>query len=1481
MKLVKHIFYILVWVTLALYLALALTLRLPAVQSSLAQRAAGIIAGRLGTSVSIGTAEITLPCHLTLKNVAMLDQRGETMLRAARLSARLDLLPLAEGRISIATAQLFGTHINIYTDSIGAAPNFQFVVDSLASRDTTSTPLDLRINSLIVRHSSLRYDCRSEAPTPGMLNPHHIALSDISMHMALKALKHDSINANIKRLALKEHSGLKIDRLSMKLECGPGESHLHDFLLLMPGTRVELGNIDAAYRSAGDSISLSSLRYTGSIAESHVTPSDLACLSSGLRNFKDKITLAARFHGSGDTITIPSIIVGSEAGDIRLTADGAAANLTAKAPQWQADVHDLALSAKTVGFISENLKGQQTDVPATLTRMGSIHLSGIFSGRGLSDIHAHSRLDSDAGEAEMQLDYSDARDLKAHLAATDINLRKLLANDDFGLLTADLSIEGAMPRGCAPELTVKGRVEQLELKQYTYNSITLNADYNSKGAEGQLAVDDPNAAVVADFSLQREGATTDLQLKASVLTLQPKPLHLADQWGEANFSADIEANYKGSSVNDAVGNVTIANFAMLSPQGNYEMEQLSLTTGWDAEDRHFITMQSDFGEARLTGQFDYATIAASFANAIAHCLPTLPGLPTTAANTHNDFTLEARITRSDWLQRLGGLPLQLDEPLHLKASINDAMQDISLDCSAPLFHYDGGGFRDTRVSISSPGDSLLYDIHTRKLTDDDSTPLDLHAEGYAHDNLLTAFIDWDNHASEPISGILSTTASFDTNLEGQHLAYLTINPSEVNIQGKKWTVEPSFVVYSDRHLDIHNFSIHHEQQHLSVSGTASEHATDTLSIHMQDIDVDYLLALVSFDAVDFDGQMSGSGSLRSLFGSLEADARLSVDHFEFQHGRMGTLTASVDWNKEMEQIDIHAICDDGPDAKTHVDGYVSPKRDSINLMIRADSTYLDFAQSFTASFISHIDGRAVGSVNLIGPLDAINLTGELVLNGSAHVKTLGCTYQLRNDTLRCTPNEMEFASCPIYDNEGHRAILTGGIHHDCLTHLTYDIFVDADNLLAYNFREFGDDTFYATAYATGRVGIHGLDNELRIEGDITPQQGTVFVYNAANPDAIADQEFITWGMKPLTDGQSTTAMTGPAAPQQADNASSQKPADTPDYRSDVYLMLRINATPDATVRLLMDARTNDYITLRGSGVLNTSFYNKGGFQMFGTYRVNSGTYELTIQDIIKKNFTFAEGGTAVFSGDPYDANLNLQARYTVNGVSLSDLNVGRSFSNTVRVNCLMNIEGQVKAPQVSFDLDLPNVNTDEKQMVRSILNGQEEMNQQVVYLLAVGRFYPQGANNAAEEEQAAERSQTSLAMQSLLSGTLSGQINSVLNSVINNSNWNFGANIATGDEGWNNAEYEGLVSGRMLNNRLLINGQFGYRDNATTAQRSFIGDFDISYLLLPNGNLALKVYNQTNDRYFTRSSLNTQGIGIIMKKDFDGLGDFFRRKKKK
>lgn len=225
--------------------------------------------------------------------------------------------------------------------------------------------------------------------------------------------------------------------------------------------------------------------------------------------------------------------------------------------------------------------------------------------------------------------------------------------------------------------------------------------------------------------------------------------------------------------------------------------------------------------------------------------------------------------------------------------------------------------------------------------------------------------------------------------------------------------------------------------------------------------------------------------------------------------------------------------------------------------------------------------------------------------------------------------------------------------------------------------------------------------------------------------------------------------------------------------------------------------------------------------------------------------------------------------------------MGSSFrtSNT-KVDCLLDINGTPEAPAVTFNLNLPELSADAKQMVLSVLNSEQDLNQQVLYLLAVGRFYPQTANNA-NPNTPNQPKQASLVMQSILSGTISQQINTVLSNVIKDNHWNFGANIATGNDGFSNAEYEGILSGSLLNNRLLINGEFGYRDNVATNTSAFIGDFDIKYLLLPNGNIALNFYNRANDRYFTRNSLNTQGIGVIMKKDFTNFKELFHWRKKK
>ena len=269
--------------------------------------------------------------------------------------------------------------------------------------------------------------------------------------------------------------------------------------------------------------------------------------------------------------------------------------------------------------------------------------------------------------------------------------------------------------------------------------------------------------------------------------------------------------------------------------------------------------------------------------------------------------------------------------------------------------------------------------------------------------------------------------------------------------------------------------------------------------------------------------------------------------------------------------------------------------------------------------------------------------------------------------------------------------------------------------------------------------------------------------------------------------------------------------------------------------------------------------------------MDHGNYRLSLQEFIRKEFTFEPGGSITFGGNPMNGDLNLRAIYTVPGVSLNDLSAGSNFSSSsVRVNCLMNIGGRAENPQISFDFDIPNVNEDEKQMIRSLISTDEERNMQVIYLLGIGRFYTYGLN--------ANGAQTNTAMQGLLSSTLSGQLNDILSNAIGSKDWNFGTTFSTGQLGWQDMDVEGSLSGRLLNNRLLINGTFGYRDTPV-ANTNFIGDFDVRWLLTPSGTVSLKGYSETNDRYFTKSALTTQGVGIQLKKDFNSLGELFRRKK--
>ena len=1386
----KHIVSWIVWTVVGLYATVMIAVRTPWAQRELGTRVSQLIEEKLGTKVEVGRIDLGFLNRLIMDDVVIYDQQKKQMVNVARMTAKVDLAPLALGRFVISSAQIFGARFQLYRSDMDSPTNFQFVLDSLASKDTTSqTPLDLSINSFILRRSSVTYDQWDEVPTPSRFNPYHVHVAGISAHIILKALKDDSLNVNVKRLTCVEQSGLNINRLAFKLAAGNNSADLRDFSLQMPGTVLHIDSITAFYERQRLK---ETFHYLGSISRTEASTTDFCWLFPALKDIDETVAMDTRFEGTFRNLNIQQLKLATKGNSLAVEGSGEVSNWNG-VTAWNSQMSNLFISSDAIQLISE----QFIKLPEPATRLGDVTINGTFEKAANGDLTTQNKIQTSIGDVDTDLQLTSDKHFTCKLSTDSFNLHRLLDDDRFGHISTDMTVSG----------NITGK--------------TL-----SIAATGVLS---------------------------AVVNAEP-------------IATQLEADLTPTSITDAVGTVSLRNLQL--PKEDFSLNLLQLESGF-TDSYHFVTLVSDFAQAQLTGQFDYATLMQSITNFIGSKLPTLPGLPPTDHTVNNNFALQLTLLSTDWLVKLWDVDLQLHEPLTLSAVVNDNTQQLSLASDLPSFSYDGSDYRSGRISIATPKDTAFISAAITKLAENGHhLGLQLHAN--AADNNLTTSLTWDNNnPALPFSGRLNTIARLYRNLNNEAEAHFSVLPSVLWISDGQWQVEPSDVLYTTGHLLVDHFAIHKGGQYITIDGTASKSSRDSLFVDLNDVEVAYILNLVDFDAVEFTGMASGRTTITASFDEPSIHTNLIVNNFRFEKGRMGVLSASVDWNKQLKQIDIRATADDGPNAQTYISGYVSPERDYLQLDIQGRGTYIDFMHSFTDSFLSEISGHAHGDVRLSGPLSTLQLTGQLIVDGHATVTPLGTTYNLRCDTVVLIPDEIELHRVPVYDKYDNTAYLSGGIHHQHLTNLTFDLSVNTDNLLAYDFPSFGDESFCGTVFAAGSVNIQGRPGRVTIDCNITPQKNTVFTYNASQTDAIANQEFITW--KAPDNSDSEARLSTPASAES----------------TDIYLNFLINTTPDATMRLLMDAKTDDYITLNGSGTLRATYYNKGAFQMFGTYTTESGTYDVTIQNIIKKKFNFNPGGTIVFGGDPYDAALTLQAVYTVNGVSLSDLNIGNSFSsNTIRVNCLMNIGGQPKAPQVDFDLEMPTVNADEQQMVRSVINGQQEMNQQVLYLLGIGRFYAQGQNNADQQTD-----QTSLAMQSLLSGTLSTQINTVLNQVIKNDSWNFGANISTGTEGWNNAEYEGIINGRMLNNRLLINGQFGYRDGAasagmrgsgaTQANPSFIGDFDIRYLLYPNGNLALKVYNQTNDRYFTKSSLNTQGIGVIMKKDFNTLSDLFIRKKKK
>ena len=467
------------------------------------------------------------------------------------------------------------------------------------------------------------------------------------------------------------------------------------------------------------------------------------------------------------------------------------------------------------------------------------------------------------------------------------------------------------------------------------------------------------------------------------------------------------------------------------------------------------------------------------------------------------------------------------------------------------------------------------------------------------------------------------------------------------------------------------------------------------------------------------------------------------------------------------------------------------------------------------------------------------------------------------DKITFEPDEIRAKSLRLTDDEGNKGTLKGSVFYDGYKSFNVQLAADMNRFKILNTTRRDNDLYYGTGYATGILKLGGSFDNLTIYTDLKTDRGTrlyIPLDKAQDAGSQEDIEFMSAVIKK--------------------DSASKKQTISNVNTSGIKMDLNFELTPEAYGEVQFDKQSGDIMKANGSGKLNFKVDTRGGFDMTGDYNIERGDYTFTFQNIVNKKFNITKGSKISWTGDPYEAVVDIKAVYSQNlsylGSVIDTLNQGNQFRNDAQftrrypVDVTINLKDRLLQPTVTFDIkmrDYPQnsyFNQGVTAFENRIKTDEQELNRQVSSVLLLNSMSPQGAGAFANYN-----------VLSTITELFSNQISNVFSQIDPNLN----IDLSTSGTALNQDLINNLQVRLSYNFndrfRLTRTGGFTTVTNQTNAQ-SLIGDWALEWFVTRDGSLRFKTYNR-NLQTSLGGSLNSSqtytagGASLLYTKSFNYL----------
>ncbi len=1171
------------------------------------------------------------------------------------------------------------------------------------------------------------------------------------------------------------------------------------------------------------------------------------------------------------------------------------------------------LAVKDEQFVHMNLKSLRTDMqtirklipgfnpPENFNRLGRINFSGKFDGFFV-DFVADGKLRSNIGTAEMFMNLKlregrEKAEYSGDLYLSDFDLGRWSGNPDFGKVTLNAHVnEGFGLTLNSVDAKLSGVIDSMAFKNYVYRDVSLNGRLEKDLFDGELEVHDQNVDLVFAGTVSFADELPMFNFRAAFNQLAPKPLNLSRK--DLRFKGKLDLNLKGNKLSNVVGEANIQDFLVVKNKRdtlrvNNAFVRSSELPGGARE----LVVNSSLGDVNVVGDFNIENIPKLFLQFIETYHPRISkkvGIavknPLVADSSRFEYSVD--------LKDLQHLFAFIDERIDGfdKTSINGHYDGISeelfVEIDVPEWSYAKATFRDLYLNMKLTEDEGNFSIGVFETDLGNGQRLaPVRLIGYLLGDTVEMSLIATNFYKILDDVSIDAVLTLDVE-DAWHVQFL---PGRVVILNQPWDIsENNFLRIGEGSVQTKNFVLTSGKKRIVLENVKNK----GLQLQLDNYPIEELEFIKKIPR----HKLKGIGDLhlkaRNIFQLEGLAALLRIDSLEVNGDYYGTLRldASSPNPKQSVTATLAVI---HPEMSLEVDGYYNPpnfdpnfkrkwvssKKNYLDVNVSLDKYPLHILEYFVEA-LSEVNGTVTAEdVHFRGPPNRLVMSGEAGVNDAAfRLIPLQTKYYVPSATVALTENTIDGTGHYVYDRDGNRVFVEGGLTHDHLKNLGVDVRLTTEDgrpFLAMNTTEKDNPVFYGTAYGTGYVTIKGSlkQPELLAVGRSMP--GTKIVIPLSGSVAPNEVGFISF---PKEDEEEAPELT--------------------EVLRGMNMTFDLELTPDANIELIFDKAYGDIIKGNGTGNIQVIMKREGTLEMHGDYTVSSGEYLFTLMNLgFNKAFTVEPGGTITWTGDPYNATIDINAVYEGLNTSVynfiqeylqlasSDLETRARTATPVRLK--MKLKGDLFKPEISFDVEFPSLDTELRSLaenkLRIIRQDPNELNRQVFGLLVLGQFLPSDYTLQAQDVTINTLSemlsnQLSIYVTEFLSELLSG--NDIIQGIDLDLSYNrYGSGSFEGQNLPTSNEVQGRVKVNLLSDRFSIkargNFEVGPGDNIYITNNGLVAhEFVIEYAITPDRRLKIRAY-QSSEPDIGGGQRTKYGGGLSFRKEFDSLSELFNFIKKK